>query len=295
MRQKSLVYSSGVVEAVEYPAVVVTGSVLGKTVYAYIGDIERGVISGYIPVNKPVVLGSSGIVRVIEVLSEKTEYTGKYYTVTPFGSRGILGLSINGLLSNYVSLDDSYLEEELTTPTPMDALRPFFKHVAQLASVCEEPVLVEGCGLTGVMLGGFLRELGLTSHHYCERGRRNASVLDLDVTSHISNLSRKWRTLVITSLNTASKFRVMREVEYSKLVISVLSLTDLIPLKANYSVKVVVVGRENSTSLSEYVINKGKKTLQGLLKAIRVIKASDLESIRGLLPPRGLGTVIEFS
>jgi len=295
LRQKSLVYSSGVVDIVEYPAVVISGGVLAKTVYVYIGDLERGILSGLIPVNKPLILGSSGVVRVIEVLGERTEYTGKYYVITPLGNRGFLGLSVNGLLSNYVSLDDSYLEEELSLPTPIDAIRPFFKHVALLASMCEEPVLVEGCGLIGVMLGGFLRELGMNSQLYCESGKRNASILDLNVTSHISNLSKKWRTLVITSLNTASKYRVMSELEYSNLVISALSLTELIPLKRSYSMRVVVVRREHHEGVEEYIVNRGKKVLHELFRAIKVIKASDLDSIRGLLPPRGLGTIIELS
>lgn len=295
MRQKSLVYSSGVVDIVEYPAVIISGGVLAKTVYVYIGDLERGILSGLIPVNKPLILGSSGVVRVIEVLGERTEYTGKYYVITPLGNRGFLGLSVNGLLSNYVSLDDSYLEEELSLPTPIDAIRPFFKHVALLASMCEEPVLVEGCGLIGVMLGGFLRELGMNSQLYCESGKRNASILDLNVTSHISNLSKKWRTLVITSLNTASKYRVMSELEYSNLVISALSLTELIPLKRSCSMRVVVVRRERHEGVEEYIVNRGKKVLHELFRAIKVIKASDLDSIRGLLPPRGLGTIIELS
>jgi DNA-binding HxlR family transcriptional regulator len=283
------------VDIVEYPAVVISGGVLAKTVYVYIGDLERGILSGLIPVNKPLILGSSGVVRVIEVLGERTEYTGKYYVITPLGNRGFLGLSVNGLLSNYVSLDDSYLEEELSLPTPIDAIRPFFKHVALLASMCEEPVLVEGCGLIGVMLGGFLRELGMNSQLYCESGKRNASVLDLNVTSHISNLSKKWRTLVITSLNTASKYRVMSELEYSNLVISALSLTELIPLKRSCSMRVVVVRREHHKGVEEYIVNRGKKVLHELFRAIKVIKASDLDSIRGLLPPRGLGTIIELS
>jgi DNA-binding HxlR family transcriptional regulator len=283
------------VDIVEYPAVIISGGVLAKTVYVYIGDLERGILSGLIPVNKPLILGSSGVVRVIEVLGERTEYTGKYYVITPLGNRGFLGLSVNGLLSNYVSLDDSYLEEELSLPTPIDAIRPFFKHVALLASMCEEPVLVEGCGLIGVMLGGFLRELGMNSQLYCESGKRNASILDLNVTSHISNLSKKWRTLVITSLNTASKYRVMSELEYSNLVISALSLTELIPLKRSYSMRVVVVRRERHEGVEEYIVNRGKKVLHELFRAIKVIKASDLDSIRGLLPPRGLGTIIELS
>ncbi|GEM_PF-1083697 len=294
MKQKSLVYSSGLVDVVEYPAVVVSGEILAKTLYVYIGDLERSVLMGITPLIKPITLGSAGVVRVVEVLSNKTEYTGKYYTVTPLGDRGLLSVSVNGLLSNYVSLDDSYLEEEVSSPVPQDAVKPLLNHTLLLASRCEEPVLVEGCGFVGVALGLLLREMGVETQLYCESGKRNALLFDLNIMSHISNLNKKWRTIVITSLDAASKYRVMRKLEYSNLVISALSLTDWIPVKSSLNVKVSVTGRGN-TSVSELesvIMNKSKKILQILQRALKTIKVSDLEAVKGLLPPRGLGTIV---
>jgi len=286
------VYSSGVVDVVEYPAVVISDDVLAKTLFVYIGDLERAVFSGLVPLTRPLVPGSSGVVRVIEVLSGRTEYTGKYYTVTPLGERGLLGVSVNGLLSNYVSLDDSYLEEELTSPQPQDALRSLFNHVVHLASKCEEPVLVEGCGLIGVALGALLGEMGFENQLYCESGRRNAVLLDLNVTTHISNLSKKWRTLVITSSSASSKYRVLRELEYSNLVISALSLTEWIPIRKSYSVRVSFVGRGDFRGEVEDLGGEIKKVLHRVYRLVRVIRAGDLDSVKGLLPPRGLGTII---
>jgi len=280
------------VDVVEYPAVVISDDILAKTLFVYIGDLEKAVLSGLVPLTRPLVPGSSGIVRVIEVLSGKTEYTGKYYTVTPLGERGLLGVSINGLLSNYVSLDDSYLEEELTSPQPQDALRPLLNHVVHLASRCEEPVLIEGCGLVGVVLGVLLKEIGFENQLYCESGRRNAVLLDLNVTTHISNLSKKWKTLVITSSNVSSKYRVLKELEYSNLVISALSLTEWIPIRKNYSVRVSVVSRGDFRSGVRNLESKNKEVLHRVYRLVRVVRASDLDSVKGLLPPRGLGTII---
>ena len=292
MRQKCLVYSSGFVDVVEYPAVIISGSILAKTIYVYIGDLERGLLSGVIPVTRPLIPGSLGVVRVIEVLSEKTEYTGKYYTVTPLGARGLLGVDTNGLLSNYASLDETYLEEEVVSPTPLDALKPILRHAVLLASKCEEPVLIEGCGLISVTLGALLRDLGVDVQFYCENNARSALVFGFNVTSHISNLSKKWRTIVITSLNSASKYRVMRELEYSNLVVSALSLTELIPVRRECSVRVVVIGKGGFLGELRDLVDRGKKVLRGLSRAIKVVKTSELESIKGLLPPRGLGTII---
>lgn len=291
MRRKSIVYSGSAVEVVEYPAVVISGDILAKTLYVYLGDLEKALYSGLIPLTKPVVLGSTGVVRVIEVLSDRTEYTGKYYTVTPLGEWGVLSVTTNGILSNYASLDDSYLEEKLTSPQPHDALRPLLNHVVSLASKCEEPVLVEGCGLVGVSLGTLLGEANLEVQLYCETDKRNAYTLGLDPISHTSNLSKKWRTVVVTSLNAASKYRVMRELEYSNLVISALSLTEWIPVRRNYTTRVSVVGVERGVEVEELAW-KSKKVLYRLSRAIKVVRAGDLDSAKGLIPPRGLGTVV---
>jgi hypothetical protein len=291
VRRKSIVYSGSAVEVVEYPAVVISGDILAKTLYVYLGDLEKALYSGLIPLTKPVVLGSTGVVRVIEVLSDRTEYTGKYYTVAPLGEWGVLSVTTNGILSNYASLDDSYLEEELTSPQPHDALRPLLNHVVSLASKCEEPVLVEGCGLVGVSLGTLLGEANLEVQLYCETDKRNAYTLGLDPISHTSNLSKKWRTVVVTSLNAASKYRVMRELEYGNLVISAFSLTEWIPVRRNYTTRVSVVGVERVVEVEELAW-KSKKVLYRLSRAIKVVRAGDLDSAKGLIPPRGLGTVV---
>jgi hypothetical protein len=296
LKQKSLIYSSGFVDVIEYPAVIVSSEILAKTLYVYIGDLERSVLMGITPLIKPITLGSTGVVRVIEVLSGKTEYTGKYYTITPLGNRGLLSISVNGLLSNYVSLDDSYLEEEVISPMPQDAVKPLLNHALLVASKCEEPVLVEGCGFIGIALGLLLREMGVETQLYCESGKRNALIFDLNVASYISNLNKKWRTIVITSLDVASKYKVMRELEYSNLVISALSLTDWMPIKDSFNVKVNVIGRGriSISELESVIMSKSKKVLQILQKALKTIKVSDLEAVKGLLPPRGLGTIIIF-
>ncbi len=126
---------------------------------------------------------------------------------------------------------------------------------------------------------------------YCETDKRNAYTLGLDPISHTSNLSKKWRTVVVTSLNAASKYRVMRELEYSNLVISALSLTEWIPVRRNYTTRVSVVGVERGVEVEELAW-KSKKVLYRLSRAIKVVRAGDLDSAKGLIPPRGLGTVV---
>ena len=289
MRQQLLVYS-GYLEVVEYPGVVVYNDILVKPLYVYISDLERGILRGDIPFSKPIVLGSTGVVRVVEVMSGSTEYTGKVYTVSPLGSRGVLGVEENGLLASFTSLHSSYLDEPLVNPVPQDSLRPLVKHSVELAQLAGEPVLVEGCGILGIATGLALRYLGVEPTFYCEEARRNALIYDFTTASHISELSSKWRTVVVTSVDAASKYRVLFNTEYSKLIISRLSFTTWIPLKKSQSSLEILVGHRGDRAEPSIV----KRVVNEVGRHIKVHALSNLENSRGLFPPRGLGSILSL-
>lgn len=289
MKQQLLIYS-GQLEFVEYPGVIVQEGVLVKPLFVYVGDLERAVLKGRIPVSKPVILGAVGVVRVIEAAGSFAEYTGKVYTVTPLGARGILGVEENGLLATFTSLHASYLDEPLLNPLPLDAIRPLIKHSIELARSCEEPILVEGCGLIGIAVGIALRHKEIEPVFYCEEARRNALSYGFTVASHISELNRKWSGVILTSTNTTSKYKVSRDLDYRKLIISRLSFTSWIPVKKSTSsleVKVVDRGDDTSTSLV-------KSVLGDLYKGIKIHNLVNLEHSIGLFPPKGLGSIISL-
>lgn len=290
MRQKSIIYS-GHVEVVEYPAVPAREAILAKPIYVYIGDVERSVVQGAIPVTRPVVLGSTGIAKVVEVFEGSTEPTGKVYTVSPLGDRGFLGVNTNGLLSNYASLTHAYLDEELTQSNPHDSLRPLVKHASEIASTCEEPVLIEGCGIIGVAAGLALRKAGVEPVFYCENGARRAHIFNFNVHKHVGDLSSKWRTVVITSMDPGSKYTVLAGFEYYNVVITPLSFTRWLPLPASRvgSVKVLTLWKTGKYS-SEFV----RDVLRELSKVVRIVAVDDIEKVLGLIPPRGFGFIIAF-
>lgn len=289
MKQQLLVYN-GQLEVVEYPGVVVHEGVLVKPLFIYVGDFEKAVLEGRIPILKPITLGAVGVVRIVEAAGAFTEYTGKIYTVTPFGTRGVLGVEENGLLATFTSLHVSYLDEPLPNPSPLDAIRPLIKHSIELARSCEEPVLVEGCGLIGVATGMALRHRKIEPVFYCEEARKNALGYGFAVASHISELNRKWSDIILTSTNITSKYKVSRDLDYRKLVISKLSFTSWIPVKRgafNSEVRVVDKGDGVSASLV-------KSVMGDLNKGIKIHNVASLEHSIGLFPPKSLGSIISL-
>lgn len=288
MKQKCVMYN-GSVEVVEYPAVAVQDPVLVKPFYVYIGDVERSIVQGQLPVTKPVILGSLGVVKVVEVLEGPTEPTGKDFVVSPLGDKGILGVDINGLLATHTTLTHSYLDEELVQSSPYDSLRPVVKHAAELANASEEPVLVEGCGLVGVATGLSLRKMGVEPIFYCEDGGRRASSLGFNVYKHAGSIGTKWRTVVLTSTSISSKHTLLTGVEYQKVVISPLSFTTWMPIRSRQSslTRVFVVWRTGNYS-SEIV----REVIKELSKYVKVINVQDIEKILGLIPPKGWGSIL---
>lgn len=289
MRQIAIVYD-GRVDIREYPFVVVKDNLLVKPIHVYIGEIERNLVENKILVEKPVVIGSMGVVRVIEVFGDLTEYTGKVYTVSAMGSRGILGVEENGLLANYSSIDNSYIDEQVIDPSPLDSLRPMIRHCGAIAKFIEEPVLIEGCNLIGLTTGLILRHFDVEPVYYCETRRRSVSTYGFTVYSHIGELEKKWNSIVITSVEINSKYRALSNLEYVNLVVSRISFTNWIPLKKslrNISIHVVERGDLGEGSYLKQVLGE-------LGKNIKTYSLSDLGALIGLLPPRGLGYVISL-
>ncbi|MEM0004137.1 MAG: hypothetical protein QXN97_02250 [Desulfurococcaceae archaeon] len=289
MKEKTLIYS-GVLEVIEYPGVIFKESILVKPLYVYIGDIEKEIVTGHLPINKPIKLGSMGVVRVVEVQGSNTEYSGQTYSVSPFGSKGLLGISEDGILANFSSIHPSYLDEPLLEVTPMDALRPLIKHGFELAKNSVEPVLIEGCGLIGLITGLSLRSLGMEPLFYCEEGSRVASSYGFTCTSHLGNISKKWGSIILTSSNMASKHRILVNLDYSRLVLSRLSHTTWIPLKNDFSsVQIVLVGKGGNLDQRIY-----RQIMNDIGKRIKVYEAVDLNDALGLFPPRGLGFILSI-
>jgi len=289
MRQKMAVYT-GRLEIIEYPGVVVREPVLLKPIYVYIGELERSIIEGLLPVKPPVVLGSFGVARVIEVSGSNTEYTGRVFTVKPFGDHGILGVEVDGLLANYTSIHPSYLDDVLLDPKPIDSIKPLIKHSTSIAMESLEPVLIEGCGLTGLLTGLALRYSGVEPAYYCEQSSKLVLQYGFTIYKHIGDVVEKWGSIVLTSINQASKYKLTTRLDYKKLIISPLSFTQCIPLRKRESLFSINIASGVSSEESSVV----KKVSSDLARIVRVVEVEDLKSILGLLPPRSPGFILSL-
>jgi hypothetical protein len=289
LRQKLVVYSDKV-EVIEHPCVVVKESILVKPIYVYLGELERHLLEGSLPSTHPVVLGGSGVVRVVEVQGGETELIGRVYTVTPIGPRGLLGYEEDGLLGNFVSIPRSYLDDLLVDPRPIDAVRPLVKHAYALVAKISEPVLIEGCNLLGIAAGLILRYMGVEALFYCEQRAKSALQYSFNVYKHISELTSKWGSVILTGINQSVKYKLLQYLATSIVVISPLSTTSWIPITSHSGEAKILVPRggeafEHSTM---------KRVLDDLSRGLKVLEVDDVKSVLGLLPPRGLGVIVSL-
>ncbi|MEM0282584.1 MAG: hypothetical protein QXT75_05365 [Desulfurococcaceae archaeon] len=289
MKEKAIVYS-GVLEVVEYPGVIFKENILVKPLHIYVSDIERNILSGTLPLTKPIILGSMGVARVIEVQGSSSEYSGQTFVITPFGNKGLLGITEDGILASFTSIHQSYLDEPLMEITPVDALRPLVKHGIELAKNAVEPVLIEGCGSIGIVAGLSLRLLGIEPVFYCEETSKLAMVYEFNIVHHISSISKKWSSIILTSYNMASKHRVLMNLDYNKVIISRLSLTSWIPIK-DYSSTIQIVTVDKG---EVYDQNIRRQVLNEVSRRVRIYEINDLQDALGLFPPKGIGFILSI-
>lgn len=289
MEQEAIIYH-GQLEKLIYPCVVMDKDLLIKPLYVYIGDIERSLLTGRLPITKPIIIGSLGVARVVESKTSNPEFVGKMVTISPFGRNGVLGIDTNGLLANYVSIDTSYVDEFTSEPTPFDSLRPLIKHAVELARKAIEPVLIEGCGLIGLLTGLVLDELGLKPLYYCETSTRRITQLGFNVEKHLGNLVRNWGSIIITSTDPSPKYKVLLNTDYKRVIISKLSFTNWLPLsKETSELHIVLVDKGDPV---EY--NVAKTLIDRINRFVRIIDVEKIDDVVGLTPPRRLGYILSF-
>jgi len=127
---------------------------LVKPVHVYIGGFENAISRGYIPIKKPVVLGSTGIVRILEAgYGANPELSGSLALVSPTTSHGYLGLDLDGLLSKYTTIP---MDSIIRTLSKQEPIYSIMYHVAIACSMCEN---IEGKNL--LIVGGGVESLAL--------------------------------------------------------------------------------------------------------------------------------------
>lgn len=291
MRVESLVYS-GLAGVLERNVVAVKhGHLLVKPLYVYFGTVERAIFSGYEPLVRPVVIGSSGVVKVIEDPSgASSEYSGRIAVVSPIGPRGVLGIDVDGIASTYSELHGGYIYKLAPEARPVLAIHPYVAYGLTLRREAEGSTLIVGCDSSTVAFA-------LSSHSsnsdrpdiICSRAPSYLRARGLKLLKHASDLLPKYDTVVVSFERYSLVHEVLSSVGFSKLVLAAFSRLVSAPIKRGLNAKIVHVDRIGEVEAAE-VENVAKE----LLEFVRVHRVRGLSEVAGLLPPQKLGLIVEI-
>ncbi len=270
------------------------GEFLAKPLYIYLGVIERILYKGYEPHIKPVVLGSSGIARVIEdQYSVNENLSGKIVIVKPYGREGLLGIDRDGLLSTYTSIPRNYVYGFMNSIYPYEVLRPYISYAINISKELYGSVLIIGCELPAILTALYLSKIRREEPIIiCSGSPRIVKSFGLKVFKNIGDLAIRYNSIVVDYDKPSLINNVLEHIEYNKIVITIFSRLRYLP---TYPGRHIIV--EYYTSFKDYEedVNSYKELLNIVKKHIRVIKIDDLEKILEIIPPRRLGTIVELN
>ncbi|MCY0868184.1 MAG: hypothetical protein OWQ48_03010 [Desulfurococcus sp.] len=290
MRQRSLVFDGGV-RIVDTPFVKIEqGSILAKTVYVYIGQLEESILNNTLPLPGRVVLGSTGVVKAIESIGVEG-FVGSYLIVSPISRHNVLAYNADGLLTSYTAIKPEYILEEHLEANPFMAIKPLVAHGVELGSEAGGVVVVSGCGVTALSSALTVLREGLGEPIlYCEGYSKPALQLGLNTVKHVSNLPERVDVLVLTEPGVSVNYKLLKLLHPRRIVVSPLSFTAWIPVDPGVE-KIEVVYKDRvrvvKPQLTEVLVRE-------IARNIRVVKIDDVEKAIGLLPPRGLGFIVSL-
>lgn len=288
MRQRSVVFDGGV-RVADLPFVKVEqGEVLAKTIYVYVGQLERSIINHAAIPPRRVILGSSGVVKAIETTSNDTSTVGKYLVVSPLSRYGVLAYNIDGLLANYSAVKPEHVLEELVEADPHIALKPLVAHGVELGLESEGTALIAGCNLVALSAALTLRESSTEPVMYCESSPRPVAQLGLSIARHMGNLPSRVDSVILTEPGVSIHYKLLKHVDPRKVIVSPLSLSTWIPVNPRVG-KTVIVYLDSVRNSEPRLTDRILRELSGFVKRIEI---DDVEKAVGLLPPQGLGFIL---
>lgn len=292
LKIESLVYNGSINTITKNTISVKYGYLLVKTLYVYIGLVEKIVLNNYEPIIKPIIMGSSGIVKIIEDPSGLTsELSGKTAVVSPFGLQGILGLDQDGLASNYTQLHTSYIYKYVTEAKPYYTIYPYIAHSLKLCKEAENPVLIIGCNIVSISSALYLTHIGLDKPDLiCSRIPSFLKNYDLKILQHVSDLLPKYNTVIVSYEKYSLIHDVLRNIIYNNIVLTSLSRVRNIPIKAGLNARINYI--DSVDYIDDGSINE---ILRIISKDIKIIRVKSLSESIGLLPPRKFGLIIELT
>ncbi len=290
MRVEKIVYD-GVVKTLESTAQVVPrGYVIGKPLHVFIDGIENAVINGVYPIDKPVVLGSTGIVRVLEAPSADEGLSGKIAFVSPISERGLLSVNLDGLLSTYAIIPvEHIIGITNTVPRPLSALSCIASLSYRLSLEAGPNPVIIGCGVSGLMTALHVLLDGGTPEVICARREslRYARSVGLLPIQSSENLKEGYSSIVYTSYAPWILRNLLRH-GVSKLVVSPLVNRASITLFPSINRVEIIMPMPSRIEYKRSVIEKIRRLLG-------FVELNNIVDVQGLVPPPKLGVIVSFT
>ncbi len=291
MKVEKIVYD-GALRIVETSAQPVPpGHIIGKPLHVLIDGVENAVINGVYPVEKPVVLGSTGIIRVLEAPAADEGLSGKIAFVSPVSRLGRLSIELDGLLSSYVVVpQDHIIGITNSTPKPLSALSSLASLAYRLAVDAGPNPLIVGCGLTGIMTALHTIVAGGSPDIICTRrdSLRFVRASGLVPLQSIDNIRRGYSSIVYTSYSPWILNRLVKNTDISRIIVSPLVGSTSIPFTR-------IGGRIEAVMPLPDRIEYKAGVLEKTRRLISFAEASRISDVAGLIPPAKLGVIVSFT
>lgn len=139
------------------------GWVLGKVLAASLTSIDAAVTSGTLPVIPGRILGSYGLIRIVEPGVDASFGPGEVVGVTPLSSCGTLAIDLDGVMSEYAAVPSDTLIDVSRDATKGKNLWKLllmleFSFVPALADIVEgKDILILGTGISTYIIASFLK------------------------------------------------------------------------------------------------------------------------------------------
>ncbi len=259
---------------------------MAKPAAVYIDGVENAVLHGVLPSRPPVVLGCSGVVRVLEAGRDGDDtLSGELVVVQPFTSRGVLGVDADGLLQQYPCIPaDSVLGVVEEASVFNAVLYWLLLGVAAAEEIGARRAVVVGAGLSGLAAAVHLGFIGGEPVVYTLRRRGFVRKIGVDAVSSPSDLHGVFDAAYIASLSPRMAEEAVGLVGDGGVVV----YNPFIRVSTATRGKVSVVTAEPRMGLRD----KAYRVWRVLRRLIRVVEVEKPGDAVGLFPVPGVGGVV---
>lgn len=290
MKIKSLVFDGLRLALVQRTVLgVKKNHVLAKTLYFYIGPIDNMVLSGRIISRVPIVISTSGVVRILEAPTTEESVSGKIAIISPVGNDGLLGVNINGLASTYANIHISHIFEFVEAPKPIHAIYPYVALGLLMADKAGYSVLIAGCSLSSVVAAMAVRDKGGEPVIMCRNGPRILRRFGFKTAKNLGELNPSYDSMVIdTTASFGLVDLLLENISFNKIVVPCLTLFNHIRLPRK-SIHLEYIDK------IKYSLDRIDRYASKIKRLIQIIRSKELEDVTGLLPVRNLGLIVEIN